>query len=171
MANVRYTKEMIQEAANRSFTWAETCRQLGIKPSTGSQSHLNKRAQKLNIDFSHFYSKSEASSKLNRSKPKDISEYLKKDSPLVNSHFLKVKLIKSGLKKYQCEACSGTEWRGQMIPLELHHADGDRCNNTLENLQILCANCHSVTPNYSGKKNRGVAKRKRSSLRNYRRKS
>lgn len=157
MANIRYTKEMIQEAVNRSFTWAEACRQLGIRESTGGQSHLTKRAKEMGVEFSHFYSRSEASSLLNRSQTKDVNIFLVKSGKPIHSHSLKVRLIRAGIKKYQCEDCLGTEWRGGPIPIELHHIDGDRTNNLLENLKVLCCNCHSMTPNFSGKK-RSMAK-------------
>ena len=45
-----------------------------------------------------------------------------------------------------------TEWMGISIPIELHHIDGNRFNNKLDNLQILCPNCHALTDNYSGRK-------------------
>ena len=37
------------------------------------------------------------------------------------------------------------------IPLELHHINGIHSDNRLENLQILCRNCHGITDNYCGK--------------------
>jgi 5-methylcytosine-specific restriction endonuclease McrA len=33
----------------------------------------------------------------------------------------------------------------------LHHINGDRLDNRLENLQLLCPNCHSQTSTYSGR--------------------
>ena len=41
---------------------------------------------------------------------------------------------------------------GKEIPLEVHHVDGDRLNNELTNLQLLCPNCHAQTDNYCGRK-------------------
>lgn len=52
------------------------------------------------------------------------------------------------MKPYKCECCGNTEWNGLPIPLQLHHKDGNFRNNTLENLQLLCPNCHSLTDNY-----------------------
>ena len=69
----------------------------------------------------------------------------------ITSHRLKIKLIKCGLKEHKCENCELTEWLGDLIPIELHHIDGNRFNNNLDNLQILCPNCHSKTDNNSGK--------------------
>jgi Zn finger protein HypA/HybF involved in hydrogenase expression len=69
----------------------------------------------------------------------------------ITSHKLKLKLIEEGVKKHQCERCLLTEWMGDIVPIELHHIDGNRNNNKLDNLQILCPNCHSKTSNHSGR--------------------
>lgn len=55
------------------------------------------------------------------------------------------------LRGYQCEECKQHEWNGHPIPLTVHHIDGNRLNNTLENLQLLCPNCHALTDNFCGK--------------------
>lgn len=55
------------------------------------------------------------------------------------------------LRGHQCEECKLTEWNNHKIPLEVHHIDGDKINNNLENLQLLCPNCHALTENWRGK--------------------
>jgi predicted nucleic-acid-binding Zn-ribbon protein len=67
------------------------------------------------------------------------------------------------LRGHQCEKCGNTEWMGQPIPLETHHIDGDRLNNTLDNLQLLCPNCHAQTENYRNK-NISIEKEKRNTI-------
>jgi hypothetical protein len=62
---------------------------------------------------------------------------------------------------HKCEVCSLTEWRGQPIPLELHHVDGDKHNNERRNLMLLCPNCHAFTETYRGKNIAVLAQRKR----------
>lgn len=57
------------------------------------------------------------------------------------------KLIKERGEK--CECCGLTEWLGQPIKLQVHHIDGNRQNDNLDNLQILCPNCHAYTDNHS----------------------
>jgi hypothetical protein len=52
-----------------------------------------------------------------------------------------------------CEGCKLKLWRDKPIKLTLHHKDGDAYNNNIDNLQILCWNCHSLTENY-GRKNK-----------------
>lgn len=58
------------------------------------------------------------------------------------------RLIEEGLKEEKCECCGLSEWMGKPIPLELHHKDFNHFNNSLDNLQILCANCHMQAHNY-----------------------
>ena len=65
---------------------------------------------------------------------------------------MKGRLLEAGLKQDRCEECGLTEWRGRPLSLALHHANGDGLDNRLENLVLLCPNCHSQTPNFSAKK-------------------
>lgn len=66
-------------------------------------------------------------------------------------HNLKRRLIEAGLKENRCEECGLSDWRGKPLLLELHHINGDPLDNRLENLQMLCGNCHSQTDNYGGR--------------------
>jgi 5-methylcytosine-specific restriction endonuclease McrA len=68
-----------------------------------------------------------------------------------NRNHLKRRLFDAGVKTRQCEACGLTEWRGAAVPLALHHVNGDRHDHRLDNLQILCANCHSLTDTWAGR--------------------
>jgi Zn finger protein HypA/HybF involved in hydrogenase expression len=65
---------------------------------------------------------------------------------------LKRRLIKEGIKEEKCEECGLTFWRGQKINFELHHVDGNRYNNSLDNLKLLCPNCHSQTEGFRSHK-------------------
>lgn len=69
----------------------------------------------------------------------------------IHSDKLKHKLIRDGIKEAKCECCGQSIWLGKPIPLELHHINGDHYDNRLENLQILCPNCHALQDNNSGK--------------------
>lgn len=65
---------------------------------------------------------------------------------------LKVILIRNGIRFERCESCGGYDhWNNKPLVLQMHHKDGDTRNNAISNLQMLCPNCHSQTPNYAGK--------------------
>jgi Winged helix-turn-helix DNA-binding/HNH endonuclease len=64
---------------------------------------------------------------------------------------LKSRLIKAGLKQNRCERCGISEWQGGPLEMQLHHINGDGLDNRLENLELICANCHSQTENWGGR--------------------
>jgi hypothetical protein len=76
----------------------------------------------------------------------------------LQSYRLKQRLYKANLKKNQCEICGISEWNNLPIECHLDHIDGCNTNNTIENLRLLCPNCHSLTPTYCGK-NKGKYKK------------
>jgi HNH endonuclease len=69
---------------------------------------------------------------------------------------LKSRLIGLGFKEDRCELCGISEWRGAPLSLALHHVNGDGQDNRLENLQLLCPNCHSQTENFAGRNVRRI---------------
>ena len=50
-----------------------------------------------------------------------------------------------------CSSCGITEWNGKPILLEVNHIDGKAYNNIMNNLELLCPNCHSQTDTYKAK--------------------
>jgi len=72
---------------------------------------------------------------------------------------LKLRLVAAGLKEDRCELCGIDTWNGSPLSLALHHVNGDGTDNRLENLQLLCPNCHSQTTTFAGR-NRALRRRR-----------
>jgi len=66
-----------------------------------------------------------------------------------STHLKKHLIIERG---HSCELCNHTMWLDAPIVLELHHIDGNHANNNKDNLQLLCPNCHSTTPNWRNRR-------------------
>ena len=74
------------------------------------------------------------------------------ENSIYQSNKIRIRLIKENYKEHCCEKCKNTHWFEKLIPLELDHINGNNSDNRLENLQLLCPNCHAQTDNYRGKK-------------------
>jgi hypothetical protein len=82
-----------------------------------------------------------------------VETYLVKGRRVHRGH-LKQRLLSEGLKANSCERCGISDWLGDPLSLALHHVNGDGLDNRLENLSLLCPNCHAQTPNFSGRNTR-----------------
>ena len=152
MSKYTYTDEEFTTAVESSLSIAEVCRKLGIKAVGGNYATVKNKITKLNLDISHFTGKAwNQGLRYQILVPaKSLEDILKENSPY-QSYRLAKRLIKEGLKEHRCECCNVVEWLGQPIKLELHHINGNHNDNRLENLQLLCPNCHAYTDNYRGK--------------------
>ena len=127
--------EWINENQSKSFI----CEQLKCKQET-----LNKYLKIMDIVYDGNQS---GKGYTNKRESMSAEEYIKESiDPQTNK--IKLKLLKEGLKPYKCECCGLSEWMGELIPLELHHKDGNRFNNEFNNFQLLCPNCHALTNSY-----------------------
>ena len=149
---MKRTKEDYELAIRDSYSIAETCRKLGIRPTGGNYRVINNIIEKYELDTSHFTGQGwNVGLKFNPSPAQPIDEILVKDSSY-QSFKLKKRLLKEGIKEYKCECCGLKEWLNEPIPLELHHINGDNKDHRLENLQMLCPNCHAKTDTYRRRK-------------------
>lgn len=129
------------------------CREIGCRPTT-----LDSYLKKNNIE----YKGNQGNLGFAISNNRRSSEIYLGTNIIIDSSKLRKKLIEDGIKLEECERCRNSQWLGEKIPLDLHHIDGNRFNNNLSNLQILCKNCHGLTPNHSiNKKYQGRKSRKR----------
>ncbi len=149
VARKKWTEEQLIVAVENSRSMAEVCRYLGLKGS-GSRPYLTKAIEDLGLDASHFrgqsWSRGNSWSQLARKE--SLLPLLRKGKKVAS---LRDRLIASGIKQEKCEECGLTEWQGKPPPLQVDHVDGDHLNNELENLRILCANCHMQTETWGFK--------------------
>ena len=153
----KYTLEELKEAVKSSGSIRQTLIKLGVAPYGGNYDVFRKAVKHYGISTEHFHGQlwhpsdntgiMRKSGEKRRRKLKDI---LTEDSHYQSSK-LRQRLIEEGLKERKCESCGLTEWMGQEISLELDHINGTRTDNRIENLRILCPNCHSQTPTYRGR--------------------
>lgn len=155
----KYTKEKLQEVVRTSYSIAECLRKLNMSTIGGNYQTLKERFKDWNIDTSHFRGKGwNVGLKFVPNCKKPLKEVLKKDSKFASYH-LKRRLIREEIKEHICEHCKLKTWMDQLIPLELHHINGVKDDNRIENIELLCPNCHALTDNYRGK-NIGLPKKK-----------
>src|ERR1041385_1697935 len=126
-----YTDQTFSDAVKQVTSIAGLLRVLGLKEAGGNYALAKRRLQYLKLDTSHWTGQA-------WSKDQQLKDW---------TDYTRVKNFKPHLiKKFgnKCFECKLDKWLGKDIPLEVHHKDGDRCNNKLENLQLLCCNCHAL---------------------------
>lgn len=138
-------------AVNSSKSIRSVLIKLGLRPAGGNYVQIKKRIYDLGIDISHF---------TGMGWNVGLAFVPKKAVPLVeilteNSYYqcfkLKKRLFSEGLKRPRCELCGWGEITGDgRVPVELDHINGNHTDNRIENLRILCPNCHSLQSTHRG---------------------
>ena len=147
MKKVNYTKELLEDKVKDCYSFAELCRRLGLKPEGSNPKTVRKKMDEFGIDYSHFTGQRW---NINPSNPVYQGKYLPNlcEHSSLSTANAKALVYKLGLKENKCEICGISEWQGKPLVCELHHINGDSTDNRIENLQILCPNCHSQTENF-----------------------
>lgn len=142
----KFSDSELQQFVQNSISINELAIKLGYSSQSGSGIAATKEMLEIkHLNTTHF---------LGQSWNKNNYDYsrFQPNSKLRSSDALAA-LVK--LRGRKCEKCGLQEWQGQKIPLQVHHIDGNHYNNIIDNLQILCPNCHAQTDTYAGKnKNR-----------------
>ena len=148
MSKYKWNLEEIKIAVKNSINFTEVLNKIGVPRQGNNSKTLKNILDTNNIDYSHFTGRA----RNYKTSYVNASEYLNSNKK-IGTCALKKKLLKENLIENKCAICGLTEWRNKPITLQLHHIDGNPNNNSLDNLQLLCPNCHSQTDNYCGSAN------------------
>lgn len=147
-------KERLKQTVAESKTSKEVMDRYQLNGlGSGNYKTFRKYLKLYDIDTSHFIKSHQnmvAKNKLNNIPLEDI---ISGKTEYQNISSLKKRLYNEGYKTPICELCGqGNIWNGLPLSLQLNHVDGDNSNHKLDNLEILCPNCHTQTETYGSKR-------------------
>lgn len=144
-------KSDIENIVRESTSIKECLEKMGKPSGAGNYKTFYRLVNLYDLDTSHFKQQGR-SGEANNGTYIPLSEYVNKPSCIKGSVLIK-KLVKEGYKEYKCEnpECGLSEWHGKPISLQVHHIDGNHYNNSIDNLMLLCPNCHSQTDSFCGR--------------------
>jgi len=150
MSNSTYTDSELIDAISNSKSIADVLRFLNLSYNGGNYRTIKKNIKRLNISINHFNSKQEIISK-NRKKF-SLEEIMIENSLYISTSSLKERILKEKILECKCIECGVTDtYNNKPIVLHLDHINGVNNDHRLENLRLLCPNCHSQTDTYAGK--------------------
>lgn len=145
----KWTETQLRAAAKESYSIRQVIFKLGLISAGGNYVQTQKFLKLFKIDTSHFKGKGWNKGLKGIGKPHIPLEKVLVKNSFYQSHKLKKRLFVLGLKTEKCENCGWAErTMDGRLPLELDHINGNRNDNRLENLRILCPNCHSLQPTH-----------------------
>jgi hypothetical protein len=147
------TDNQISTAVAENISRQAVLKILEVNPHTSANVNwINSKIKLLKLETSHWkgmgYLKGDTH---NWSTSTPLEEILIENSSFLWNASLKKKLLKSNLLKYECYECGLSEWRNKPISLNLEHKNGNNTDNRLDNLCLLCPNCHSQTDTFAGR--------------------
>lgn len=153
MRKRRWTQDQLIKSAQLSLSYRQVLSKLNLREAGGNYAQIKKYIKEYNIDVSHFKGRGWNAGLYGIGKVLIPLEKILIKGSSFQSYKLKRRLFLANLKPQHCEKCGwAKKTEHGYIPLELDHINGDREDNRLENLRILCPNCHSLTDSYRGRK-------------------
>lgn len=144
----RRTDDEVRASYHDARSIADLLRRLGLVPRGDNYRVIKARLQELGLDPAKLPGQSWSRGAALPRIP--IEELLVRGRPCSGTNLTR-RLIEAGLLPRRCALCDLDEWLGQLIPLELDHINGEHDDNRLENLRLLCPNCHALTDTYRGR--------------------
>lgn len=161
MAQRSWSIKQLREAVAGSKSRRQVLIKLNLREAGGNYEQLRKYIEELDLDTSHFHGQAWNKGLRGIGKPLIPLEKILVKKSNFQSFKLKKRLFDAGLKKKECEECGWAKIaEGGYLPLELDHINGDRHDNRLENLRVLCPNCHSLKPTHRGRIRKGRSLKK-----------
>jgi AcrR family transcriptional regulator len=145
--HARRLGEIIDERCRRRYDWS-------VVQAFYDEGH-SMRECRAEFGFSHATWHEAVKRGVIRPRPgfRPVDEIFARNTRRNRGH-LKQRLLRLGVKSEHCDHCGLAHWRGRSISMALHHINGDRLDNRLENLELLCPNCHSQTDTCAGRNGR-----------------
>ncbi len=149
----RHTDGDIVEAVRRSWSIAQVLKFLRLSPTGCNYKAMHAHFARLRLDTSHFTGQGHLRGKRHGWTPRrPLAEVLVQNSTYRTTSHQKRRLLKEEVLVNQCHLCASPPlWQGKPLALILDHINGDRSDNCLENLRLLCPNCNSQQPTFAGK--------------------
>lgn len=139
----------IREIVENAVSMSDVMRKLGYTANRGnSVGGLKRYLDENGIDYKRF---TKENPRCCYRKGIPLEKILVKDSDYTNMTRLKQRILDEGLLVNVCDCCGISEWQGKPLVLQMDHINGDNRDNRLENLRLLCPNCHSQTDTFCGK--------------------
>ena len=141
-------KEAFEQAVLGARSIKEICDRMGRAPGTGAYKYVRYYAELYDLELP--VHRGGTGSHHRKSIP--LKNILVKNSNYSRGN-LKKRLIQDKILKNKCYSCGlGETWNNRPIVLQLEHINGDGMDNRIENLSILCPNCHSQTDTFCRRK-------------------
>lgn len=147
MPSILSNKEKLQEAIEKTNSTSEALVYLGLRNAGGNFKQFHKYAKQFGLKekkgFNHKF--------LIPKEPTSLESILTENSNY--SRFkLKKRLLSSKILAETCSECGlGPSWNDKPLSLQLDHINGIHNDNRIENLRIICPNCHTQTHNFGSK--------------------